>query len=162
MYEFNVKRMIGDGNCFFHSVLYCIDYENYKNMSTERRMIFTSEFKKRLIPYLEMNYSMLSRGQLSEISKTLSEYTLDNLKKYLMSSIPVDSVFFEIVCEYVNVNIIIFDSLIKKFTYIDKDLLFKDRESIVLYYSDGHYDAMEIKGRSLFNVKEIEDVMSDN
>ena len=86
-------------------------------------------------------YDTLSRGQLREFSTFYPSYILKNLQVELLSDRPVDSVYHEYVSNLLNKDIYILDHE-KKDVYIlpDPEIYYKGRNSIVLLWSNNHYD----------------------
>lgn len=146
-------RTIGDGSCFFHAIAkaYFIPYKigMIDGIAIDRRE-FIRELRKDLSIKLgeeidnggKRYYDILSRGKLGEIGKEMKEYTLENMQKELNSSLPVDNVYNEFISNILNKDIYILDYITKD-VYItgdDDDILYKDRDSIVILYIPGHYE----------------------
>ncbi|HLX54829.1 MAG TPA: hypothetical protein VKR58_12850, partial [Aquella sp.] len=103
-------------------------------------------------------YDTLSRGKLSEYSKGMPAFTLVNLQKLLNSNEYVDNRFNEFVSNVFNKDIYIINYSTQDLyiTGKDDDILYKNRDSIVLiWYRENHYDLLGIiennKLRTLFD-----------
>ena len=91
-------------------------------------------------------YDTLSRGELPNISKEIPRYSLANMQKELASNRPVDNVYNEFISNCLNKDIYILDG-VKRDVYItgnDDEILYKNRESIVILYLPGHYELIGI------------------
>ena len=146
-----IIETIGDGNCFFHSILKAVNINYFKS---DDRKKFASEFRKSLSEYLVnldsngiFNYDKLSRGKLNEISETLPEFSLDSLVSELNSNNPVDNRFNELICNYLNIDLYILDSESEDLyiTGDDSDILYFDRPSVVILYTPGHYRLVGVR-----------------
>lgn len=162
--DFNmlVIDTIGDGNCYFHALLNAF-YIPYRTQSigketVNRRQLVSSlrnDLAKKLgqpINPLNPNgptfYTQLSRGKMYEFGKEVSEYSFEEMRKRLKSSEAVGNEYNEFISDQLNKDIYILDAD-KKDVYItgnDDDLLYKDRSSIVLLYSPGHYELIGLRG----------------
>ncbi len=152
------KRTIGDGSCFFHAITdaYFRPYQrgNLNGKSLNRikfvkylRYDLANELERRINPNGRMIYDKLSRGKLREISKTLQQYSLENMQKELRSNRSVDNVYLEFISNVLDKDIYILDFM-KKDVYItgdDRDILYKNRDSIVLLFIPGHYELVGVK-----------------
>jgi len=133
-----------DGSCFFHAVLSCIS-DSYRNRSSggiplsrtqlvrNVRMDLASELKKR--------YHLLSRGELSRLSKTLPRYSLSNMSDVLINGKSIEAVFFELVSDVFKINIYVLDYNTKDVYILGDDEIYrKDRKCIVLLSHNNHYE----------------------
>lgn len=145
-----------DGSCFFHALLkaYFIPYIRGK-LSGEAldRKEFVRKLRKDLALKLGQRvfpqetdslsyYQILANGQLPEIAKSLPQYSLESLQKHLDSSRPISNIFNEFISNELDKDIYILD-MVKKDVYMtgtDLNLLYKDRDSIVILYMPGHYE----------------------
>jgi len=136
---------IGDGNCFFHSILQCVDKE-YKGSSNLEKKNLVLKFKEDLKEILKKEYHNLSRQNLEEFSKNIPQYNLENMLKVLSHNIPVGNEFNELISNYLNIDIYLLDfQKQKRYILGDDDLLIKNRKSIVLLVSPGHYDSLGLE-----------------
>lgn len=149
-------RTFLDGNCLFHAIAkaYFEPYITGKlNDVPFNRKEFIKQLRKDLSlklkskvdptdPESPIYYDILSRGELREFSKTVPNYTLENMVRELDSTHPVDNVYNEFISDQLDKDIYILD-MVKKDVYItgaDDDILYKNRPSIVLLYLPGHYE----------------------
>lgn len=149
--EKNLVRIfsIGDGNCFFHSIISAF-YIPYRKKEIDRRK-FIVEVRKCLANRLTdkdengiMIYDKLSRGTLREHSKEIPQFSLDFMQKELKSNVAVDNIYLEFVSDEFDKDIYIIDEK-KRDVYItgmDLDILYKKRHSILLLYNGYHYDLL--------------------
>ena len=147
MVRFNIP---GDGNCFFNSIAYAYlqSYKTGKNPdgSTFNRKEVINKFRYDLSRQLPEHYNSLSRGKLLEISKEVPQYSLENMINELNSNSAVDNIYNEYVSNIYNKDIYLIDILTRDIyiTGDDSDILYKDRESIVLLVCTGHYDVLGV------------------
>lgn len=140
-----VIRTEGDGSCFFHAISKAISYE-YKNGVFDNYLFdkkgFIRELRSQLADELDNYYNKLSRGKLPELSKSLPELRLENMKSELASNLPVDNKYNEYISDILNIDLYLLDGN-KKDLYItgkDSDILYKNRKSIVILYKNYHYE----------------------
>jgi hypothetical protein len=162
--EITVIGCIGDGSCFFHAILNAVD-ENYKEMKTKEKMAQAKEFRSYLARNLELKvdkftvYDKLSRGNLKDFGKSVPEFSLEGMKKELMSKNWVDNKYNELISNTLNVDIYIVDAKTGDLyvTGDDVDILYFNRPSIVILYSPQHYDLIGYKENekiiTIFNSK---------
>jgi hypothetical protein len=146
-----------DGSCFFHSIVFAtnVDYLNNPN----KRFEIVSSLRKKLADILEYNkddkiwYDHLSRGELKNLSKDLQEYSLENMKKELLSMGSVDEKFFELISDLLNIDLYIINSNTNELVNLEKDIYYKNRFSVILYYHpSGHYDLLSVKRNDVYYV----------
>jgi len=147
-----------DGSCFFHAIAKAY-FEPYINGKLNNKPLNRKEFIQKLRkdlskklkskvnptdPQSPIYYNILSRGKLGEFSKSVPNYSLENMVKELDSNRPVDNVYNEFISDQLDKDIYILDML-KKDVYItgyDDEILYKNRPSIVILYLPGHYELM--------------------
>jgi len=142
-------RTEGDGSCFFHAISKAISNE-YKNGVFDKyifdRKKFIKDFREHLASHLPKYYYQLSRGQLPELAKDLPELSLENMQNELNSNLPVDNRYNEYISEMLSIDLYILDG--KKQTVYktgkDSDILYKNRESVVILYSNHHYELVGV------------------
>ena len=113
-----VISTIGDGSCFFHSVLRAFNTDYIKAKSITYRVNMARTFRNALADLLEEidpltgrnYYSGLNNGELEKISGGVKEYSLAGLQKELRSSASVDNIYQELISadstgKYFNLNI---------------------------------------------------------
>lgn len=154
---------VADGSCFFHAIAnaYFIPYwENALNgqpMSKHRFITaMRNDLATRLGEQVSFNtnsnhpithYDLLSRGQLCEFAKAVPRYSLENMQKELRSHSAVDNVYNEFISNQLNKDIYLLDAT-KRDVFVtgdDDDILYKNRESIVVLYHPGHYELVGIE-----------------
>jgi hypothetical protein len=146
---------IGDGNCYFHSVLRAFNIPYIKAKNSLERVNMARTFRNALADrLLEIDpltgddyYSGLNNGNLEDFSKGVKEYSKDSLRKELLSSEPVDNIYQELISNAVNKDIYIIDAETKDMYNIGSafSLYYKGRNSIIIYYTPGHYEVVGIK-----------------
>mgnify|MGYP003387501436 CR=1 FL=1 len=140
----------GDGSCFFHSVSLGMfkPYQREKTHDGQRysRREHVVRLRTELSHLLPAHYNNLSRGALSEFSKTCTEYTMENMQRQLMSNEPVDNVYNEYISNILKIDLYIMDGENKKVMVLgdDSDILYRNRNSVVLIYRPGHYNLVGI------------------
>lgn len=154
---------IGYGSCFFHGIVgaYFIPYQRkVLNGRPLNRRKFIENFRKDLARRLArpidpedssspIYYDVLSRGNLKEFSREVPKYSLKNMQKHLVTNRYVDNVYVEFMSEVLNKDIYLLDYEAKD-VYIfgnDMDLLYKNRDSIVLIvrHNIEHYELVGIR-----------------
>lgn len=150
-----VLSTMGDGNCFFHSVLraFNTNYINAKNIS--ERVNMARSFRNALADLLEeidpltgkTYYSGLNMGKLEEFAGGVKEYSLAGLQKELRSSAPVDNIYQELISNSLNKDIYIIDGSRKDMYHVGSafPLYYKGRNSIIIYYVPGHFEVVGLK-----------------
>jgi len=146
---------IGDGNCFFHSVLRAFNTSYIKAGSTLERVNLARTFRNALADRLnEVDpltgsdyYSGLNNGNLEDFSKGVKEYSKESLYRELLSSDPVDNIYQELISNAVNKDIYIIDGETNDMYNVGSayKLFYKGRNSIIIYYTPGHYEVVGIK-----------------
>jgi len=156
--DFNLIRcrVETDGSCFFHALAksYFKPYiVGKKDGEPFDRKEFIKNLRKDLSktlgskvdpqnPKSKTYYQILSNGELESISKSMPEYSLENMQKELDSSTPVSNYFNEFISNQLNIDIYILDSKTKDVYMVGADLklLYKNRRSVVILYMPGHYE----------------------
>lgn len=151
---------ISDGSCFFHAILsaFFIPYkaQQYDGNPVDRKK-FVLDLRKDLAnklgdsidpndPDSPTHYDILSRSELREMSKEMPEYSLSSLQLKLKTSSSVGNEFNEFISNVLEKDIYILDS-VKQDVYVtgnDFDILYKNRPSIVILFSPGHYELVGI------------------
>lgn len=160
--KFDICRIevVGDGNCWFHGLCmaFFIPYRTQRNngVSVSRISIVKSlrtELSNKLREKTDPGdknsptiYDTLSRGQLSEWGSIDKEYSLEGMINHLDSDDYCGEEIQEFVSDELNKNIFYID-LRTEDVYItsDIDLLYKDRPSVVLFYTGNHYDTCAVR-----------------
>tara|TARA_Y100000310_G_C20534554_1_gene740205 strand:- start:40 stop:594 length:555 start_codon:yes stop_codon:yes gene_type:complete len=164
-YDFVRIGAIGDGSCMFHSILQGFN-KSYINSSVQDKIKTTRQFRNDLSEILdeEINgkicYNQLSRGKLEEFSKMVPETSIENMKRSLSSNQWGDIRFLELISNVLNIDIFVIWSKTKEIYNLgDKDLYYKNRDSIVILNSGNiHFDTIGLKtengNRTLFGKNE--------
>lgn len=174
-------RALGDGNCFFHSVLMGFIKPYRRRVDEEGKVVHRQRYAECLRDQLATKlgektglslgspilYDVLSRGKLREFSKTIPDYTLENIQKLLRSNDHVGLEVIELTAIVLNINIFLIDIDTKDvYKTGDSELLFSpDRKgSVVLLYSNNHFDLCGITkyGRNDSEDKIISHFKNDN
>jgi len=150
-----VLPTLGDGNCFFHSVLRAFNTNYIKAKSITDRVNMARTFRNALADRLEEidpltgknYYAGLNNGELEKISGGVKEYSLNALQKELRSSHPVDNIYQEIISNAMNKDIYIIDGTKQDMYHVGSafSLYYKGRNSIIIYYIPGHFEVVGIK-----------------
>ena len=146
---------IGDGNCYFHSVLRAFNTSYINAKSALERVNLARTFRNALADRLiEVDpltgsdyYSGLNNGNLEDFSKGVREYSKESLRRELLSSEPVDNIYQELISNAVNKDIYIIDAETKDMYNVGSTfgLYYKGRNSIIIYYTPGHYEVVGVK-----------------
>ena len=165
-------KVMGDGSCFFHSVLraFNLSYINATASSERKRLAIlvrhatADSLEEKNHTTGKTEYESMGGGFYKNYNDAVKDvegdrYSLDAMKRELMSSTPVDHAYTEILSNHLNLDIYLISSQTGDIyaTGTDIKLYFKDRRSIVILYSPGHYDVIGIKRKST----EQEDVIFD-
>lgn len=147
-----VVSIIGDGNCYFHSILRAFNTKYINAKTVFERVNLTRTFRNALADRLmEIDpltgkdyYSGLNNGRLEEFSHGVKEYSKDALRKELLGSDPVDNIYQELISNAINKDIYIIDGETKDMYNIGSaySLYYKGRNSIVIYYTPGHFEVV--------------------
>jgi hypothetical protein len=138
--------------------------EYYINNKRERNKSVV-HFRKMVADYLleigedgKTVYDRLSRGYLREYAEAVSPadtdyYGINRLYRLLNSKNFVGLEVLEVVSNFLDINIIIWDDSQKNvYRNADKELLFKEKRSsiVMIYNGDDHFDLMglNIKGKT--------------
>lgn len=150
-----VISTIGDGNCFFHSVLRAFNTDYIKAKSISDRVNMARTFRNALAELLEEidpltgknYYAGLNNGELEKISGGVKEYSLAGLQKELRSSASVDNIYQELISNCLNKDIYIIDGIKKDMYHVGSafPLYYKGRNSIIIYYTPGHFEVVGLK-----------------
>ncbi len=150
-----ILTTVSDGSCFFHSVLRAFNTSYITSKSITDRVNLARTFRNALADRLDEidpitgknYYSGLNQGRLSEISEGIKEYTKEGLQKELRSESSVDNIYQELISNALHIDIYIIDGIKKDIYSVGSsfDCYYKGRNSIILYYSGGHYEVIGLK-----------------
>jgi hypothetical protein len=150
-----VISTIGDGNCYFHSILRAFN-NHYINCKTVFERINRARSFRNLLADLLFEidpitgkdyYSGLNYGKLDEISEGVKEYSREALRRELLSSQPVDNIYQELISNSINKDIYIIDGETMDMYSPGSafSLYYKGRNSIVIFYTPGHFEVVGVK-----------------
>lgn len=159
--DFTEISTIGDGSCFFHSILRASN-RKYIAASRDERVAIADALRSeladsinRIDPKTEnIVYSTLSGGTLEDFGKVIPEVAQPNLYKHLKSKEWVGMEVLELVSELLNKDIYIIDKRTKNLYnigYSNCELLYKKRNSVIIAYDGGHYTALGIANGDTIN-----------
>src|SRR5258706_1110631 len=156
-------KVLGDGSCFFHSILrsFNLSYISATSLAERKRLAVlirqgvadALEEKNSLTGKTE--YESLGGGYYKNFNDAVKDvegdrYSLAAMKRELLSSNPVDHAYIEILSNHLGLDIYLISSRTGDVytTGTDLELYYKDRRSIVIFYSPGHYDVIGLKRES--------------
>jgi hypothetical protein len=160
-----------DGSCLFHSVIRAFS-KDYVDSTKEQRYDMVKNIRNKLSVAVSERiinnefysyspsktyYDILSSGNLSEMGKTLYEYSIEGIKLKLLSMQSVGMEFIELLGMFLKLDIYIIDMEKRDLYCMGKDTsnYYKYRQSIVIAYiqnkdrTDGHY---EVVGLNIKNI----------
>lgn len=145
---------IGDGSCFFHSLLLAIS-DRYSRLDYKSKRALVVEVRRQISHDLdEAKYNSLSNGELGAVSEHLKghiDLSIDGLRESLDSHDFVGQEFIELVSNEFDVDIYIVD-LDKSTMYHlgDTSIYLKRRRSVIIGYSESneHYDLVGLQTAS--------------
>lgn len=156
-------KVMGDGSCFFHSVLrgFNLSYISAASSAERKRLAIlvrqaTADSLEEKNPTTgKTEYESMGGGCYKDYNEAVKDvdgdkYSLAAMKRELLSSTPVDHAYTEILSNYLDLDIYLISSQTGDIyaTGTDFNLYYKDRRSIVILYSPGHYDVVGIKRMS--------------
>ena len=152
---------IADGSCLFHAVAQSY-YKPYRRGRVDDialdRINFIRQLRQELAsklgdpvdendPNSPSHYQLISRGEMESFGQIVPQYSLESMKRELSSDNAVDNAYNEFISDILNKDIYLLD-VVRKDVYItgkDLDILYKERDSIVLLYVPGHYELVGIR-----------------
>src|SRR3990167_8382599 len=152
-----------DGSCLFHAICnsFFLPYRNcILNGKKISRTKIISSFRKELSEKLASKipgesktyYESLNNGNTKNFSKDIPEFELNAMQKELASNHSLGYGYIEFIANIINKDIYILDGN-RGDVYVSDELTVKgDRNSIVIYYLDGHYELVGIKNKDSFVV----------
>lgn len=148
-----------DGNCLFHAIansfFTCYYEEKIDDIHIDRNKIIEL-FRKELSEKLgkpvtasskKTNYEMLYGGNMEAFSKDVPEFSLKTMEKQLNSHNPIGYGYLEFIGNCINKDIYILEG-VRRDIYITDETIYSikgDRSSIILYYTEGHYELVGIR-----------------
>ncbi len=151
-----------DGNCMFHAIsnAFFTPYhtEILNGQKTTRNNIIKN-FRKSLSDKLgetiddtgKTYYDTLNNGNTATFALDVPEFTLENMQKTLDSTDSIGFGFLEFISNVLGIDIYILNSNTQDIYVTDELLLsIRCRNSIILYYMDGHYELVGVKNCDKF------------
>jgi len=144
---------IGDGNCLFHAIVNSF-FEPYRQEKIEDTNITKKEIVKLLRKELSQKlsqkiegknityYEKINGGNTYKFSETISDFKQENMKKILDSNNQIGYGYIEYIGDVLNKDIYILEGKRQDIYKTDEYIysIKNDREAIVLYYNNGHYE----------------------
>ena len=167
-YKLWTVGVYGDGSCFLHSILYCINL-GYRKMSKEDRVKMVAGLRRDLSRlFTPETYENLSKGSIKELGSDASTFSYETLKANLLRyQYSFGAEFLEFVSNKLDINISIVwhnnGKIVPYKTASDIGTIYKEgRNTIVLFWQGGnHYQPVgRMQGESLEFVFEDTDQMS--
>lgn len=138
----NIYRIgvIGDGSCYFHSILRSFN-RKYITQPRERTRMCQS-LRYHLTDKLRKRYPQLGGGIYNDFISP--DLTLSSLSRELNSTAAVGNQYQELVSEELDINIHVLDFERKELYHSgDATYLYNDsRDNVVLLYLPGHYECV--------------------
>jgi hypothetical protein len=145
---------IGDGSCFFHSILRAFHSPYIRATDINFRIAEADKLREALAIRLEEKdpitgkifYDTLGEGGYAQFSQVVPAYSLQSMCKELRSRQPVDTAYQELFATAFGYDIYIIDAKNGDVlpTTNGKNL-YKNRLSIFIYGSEGHYETLCLK-----------------
>jgi hypothetical protein len=169
-------KVLGDGSCFFHSVLRAFHREYIMSSSIEDRQRLTKKLRDSTATSLEeinpntgkTEYETLGNGYYKEFNNAVKgvdgdSYSLQAMQKELRSNSPVDHAYIEILSNHLDLDIYLINAKTGDLytTGSDVNLLYKRRKSIAILYTTGHYDILGIRRLQSNNNEDTDAVIFD-
>jgi len=146
-----------DGHCLFHALCqsFFIPYQTgaLNNKPISKLQIIENlraELAHKLREPIKLNgpryYDLLQNGHINEFSKHVPEFSLPFMQHELNSNHCIGYGYIEYIADQLNKDIYILDGSKQDVYKSDETpLVIKNRNSIVLYYEDHHYELVGIK-----------------
>ena len=156
----HIIKVPPDGSCFFHSILRAFYREYIEAETKDYRINLVKKLRSSLSEALEekneytniSEYDTLGNGYYKKFNEAIKmvdgdTHSLESLQIELKSNNPVDHSYIEILSNHLNLDIYLISSKTGDvyLTGTDRQLLYKNRKSIVILYSPGHYDIIGLK-----------------
>lgn len=134
-----------DGNCLFHSIAnsfftpYWTEILNDKHMSRINQIKhLRTELSNRLPEY----YDKINGGNMKIFAESVPEFKLEYMQQQLQSQVPIGYGYMEFIGDILDKDIYILEAARKDIYKTDelKYTIKGNRNSIILYYMDGHYE----------------------
>ncbi len=150
-------RIPGDGSCLFHAIMLATseEYRKLLNSNLIERCKYVKLFRDVLANTLtELHssnltyYDYLGRGAYKIMSHgdmdiVVNDCSLETMQRTLRSNDSISYLYYELICEYLNIDIYLINIKDKELIITgDEDLLWKNRNSVILSYYPGHYELL--------------------
>jgi hypothetical protein len=149
LFKFSV---LGDGNCFFHSILLSLS-EKYKNEKCEKiRKEMSQELRTKIASKIESEYENLLNGEIKHFSKFVPEFDKEFMVKMLKSNNSIGYGYVQIIMELLKINIFILDEKTKNvYPFIKEEAneMYIYNYSIIIYYFKEHYETVGFVSKSM-------------
>jgi hypothetical protein len=169
----SVIKVLGDGSCFFHAILRAFNREYIEAGNNNERKALTRTMRDAVSMTLEevdengfTGYENLGNGSYKEFNDAVSNavgnsYSLEALQDELKSDRPVDHAYTQHISDYFNLDIYLISEKTGDLYCLasEKELLYKGRNSIVILYSEGHYDIIGIRRKNVLGGEVIFDCL---
>jgi hypothetical protein len=135
-----------DGSCFLHAILYAIS-PYYRKLEKRKKISFARKLRDDLADVLPEYYPDLSRGELKNLSKEIKETKLAKMQDFLRSSQWFNQLYLEFISNIFEIDIYIIDYKRNNlYNTGDRELLYKDRPSVIIGYQDeNHFETLAAK-----------------
>lgn len=154
-YEVYRINMPGDGHCMMHSVAFSI-FKPYRTGEKDGKAISKFEIVKTIRNDLadrleridpdtgKRLYDVLGNGNLASLGKADPDhYSLESLQSLLRSSRNLGEEIISALEYILEINILVLDGSNKDVVKRKRNVIYK--KSIVLYFSNRHYDVITVK-----------------
>ena len=162
--EWDLKRheVPMDGHCLFHAIAMAFfkPYieESFNGIPMSRLQMIKNlryELSEKLAQPIKGTgkryYDLLNNGNTLKFSKDVPEFNINSMRKELNSNNPIGYGFIEYICNQLNKDIFILDGDKEDLYYTDEyKVSIKNRNSIVLYYKNNHYELVSCDGHTHF------------
>lgn len=145
--KFYVLETIGDGNCFFHAILQSF-LEKYQQFSYSEKRNYVKKFRLKLAKKLDDYYDILNNGNMKIFGNSIEEFSLESMKKKLISFSSLGYGFLDYLSRITKKNIYILDERTKNLYYTDEYLCRETKrfsQNIILLYDGGHFETLGLK-----------------
>lgn len=152
-----------DGSCLFHAISnsffspYHSEILHGKHVSRNKMVAaLRKELSQKLASKISTDpdapsyYDILNGGNTSAFAEAVPEFNLDYMQKQLDSNTPIGYGYMEFIGNALNKDIYILEAL-RHDIYVTDELpltIKGNRNSIVLYYMNGHYELLGIKNQN--------------
>lgn len=152
-------KVLGDGSCFFHSILRAFNVSYIQSDNISKRKELATLIRHATAASLEeknpltgkTEYESLGGGYYKNFNDAVKDvegdrYSMEAMQRELLSSRPVDHAYIEILSNHLELDIYLISAKTGDVytTGTELELYYRNRRSIVILYSPGHYDVLGI------------------